>query len=184
MKEACTSLLNKSWALRTDAEVCTPPTACQRATRASSNVCRKINWEIEVTGGTPVKKQHDSYEGQVTNTTPALGLALERRNHCTGFLSFLVAMENNEVKRKRGFCQVCHKKVQSYCFGCKAYLCLKIPDNDSRNSKYEDISNYVSIKDENNKEMLLENNCWLMHHSEGMNCYFHKKKESTAISLI
>ena len=54
----------------------------------------------------------------------------------------------------------------------------------TRDLQYVEFKEVATIEDENNKEMLLENNCWLMRHSEGMNCYFHKKKESTAISLI
>ena len=73
------------------------------------------------------------------------------------------------------------RRVQSYCFGCKTYLCLKVPDKNEMKdgSKYKSSPDYVSLKNDQNSNVILENNCWIMHHSDGISSYFDEKKKSS-----
>ena len=74
---------------------------------------------------------------------------------------------------------MCGKRVQTCCFGCKTYLCLKIPDKKEMklDSKHKSSPYYVSLKNDQNSNVVLDNNCWIMHHSDGISNYFDEKKK-------
>ena len=59
--------------------------------------------------------------------------ATNRRRSCTGLLGFYVSSDaptkrnkkNSDIRMRKN-CVVCGAKTQSYCFGCKVYLCAGI----------------------------------------------------------
>ena len=67
--------------------------------------------------------------------------------------------------------------VRSNYFVHNTCKCLKLPGKEDQNEKCSKFSDYVSVKDDDKKDILFENNCWMIYHSEGVSCYFYDKKE-------
>ena len=73
------------------------------------------------------------------------------------FLSYHCNVKNKVASWKRVTFNV-WKNFQTYCFGCKDFLCVKPPNNSDVISKYVNLSDFVSLSKDDNK-FVLDDNC-------------------------
>ena len=76
---------------------------------------------------------------------------------------------------QRGTCDVCSNRTHSYCFNCESYLCVHVPTDKAIEKRNLVKEKYISNHDENGKESLFLNTCWLRHHGIGIDCYARGK---------
>ena len=111
----------------------TPPIRINYSTRVGSSVKRKLDWNADETGGTPRKKIIQTCRRPDDLKSTALLKATNRKRNCTGLLGYHVSSDaptkrnqkNNDIRIRKNWV-VCIAKTQSYCFGCKVYLCAGI----------------------------------------------------------
>ena len=148
--------------------------------RSGSKVKRKL-WDVKKTNGTPLRYQKEFYEKDESKLSDAQKKARRRKDKCTGFLActfssskvFLNNMkaQNQSENRRQGKCSLCSRRTPYYCFGCKARLCLTLPNTKEDSDQ---LLEYLEIPNGEQENIVIAMTCWLRHHEKGIDRHFEK----------